>query len=169
MMVVEVLPFGQALPKIHVVGVAEELVELLLIRAVRALDLAVELRGAGLDVDVSDALIGEVPVEQCLELMPAIRPHGVLPVRTACSRTCFFRRICCAVLDTVFLLLGRPEVSNKDRHVYSARHTIRQVVDNPRTWCRRIDKGALGWSALIASVHVEAASPSRGLHLAAVR
>jgi hypothetical protein len=55
------------------------LVELLLIRAVRALDLAIELRRAGLDVCVLDPLIGQVPVKQRLKLMPAVRPHGFNP------------------------------------------------------------------------------------------
>jgi hypothetical protein len=48
------------------------LVELLVIRAVGALHFAGELRRAWLDVDVPDALIGQVPVEQGLELMPAV-------------------------------------------------------------------------------------------------
>ena len=56
---------------------ALELVELLLIRAVRALDHAIELRRPGLDVDVQDALVGQVPVELGLELMPAVCAHGV--------------------------------------------------------------------------------------------
>jgi hypothetical protein len=45
------------------------LIELLLIGAVRALNLAVELRRAGLDVGVLDPLIGQVPVKQRLQLM----------------------------------------------------------------------------------------------------
>src|SRR5262245_47839344 len=77
MVVVEGLPFGQPLPQVHVVRVAQELVELLLIRAVRALHLAVELRRPGLDVHVPDALVGQVPVELGLELMPAVRAPGV--------------------------------------------------------------------------------------------
>ena len=43
--------------------------ELLLIRAMGALDLPVQLWGAGLDVDVLDALVREVPMKQRLELM----------------------------------------------------------------------------------------------------
>src|SRR5262249_55233693 len=47
-------------------------------RAVRALHLAIELRRPGLDdVDVPDALVGQVPVELGLELMPAVCAHGV--------------------------------------------------------------------------------------------
>ena len=79
--VIEVLPLGQPLFEINVALVAEELVELLLIRAVRSFDLAVELWGSRLDVDVSNALIHQVPVELRLKLMPSIRSHGVDPER----------------------------------------------------------------------------------------
>ncbi len=48
------------------------MVELLLIRAVRPLDLAVAMWRPGLEVDVPDALIGQVPVEEGLELMPPV-------------------------------------------------------------------------------------------------
>ena len=63
MVVVEGLPFGESLRQIDVVGVAQELVEFLLIRSVRAFDLPVELWRARLDVDVSDALIGQMLME----------------------------------------------------------------------------------------------------------
>jgi hypothetical protein len=53
------------------------MVELLLIGAVRALDLPVELRRARLDVDVPDALVGQVPVEEDLEPVAAVRAHRV--------------------------------------------------------------------------------------------
>jgi hypothetical protein len=45
------------------------MVELLLIGAMRAFDLAVELQGPRLDVHVADALIGHVPLEEGLELV----------------------------------------------------------------------------------------------------
>src|SRR5215470_1049531 len=77
MVVVEGLPLGESRREIDVVRVAQELVELLLIGAMRALDLAVELRRAGLDVHVPDTLVGEMPVEEGLELLPAIRAHRV--------------------------------------------------------------------------------------------
>ena len=77
MVVVEGLPLGQPLPEVHVVRVAQELVELLLIRAVGTFDLPIELRRPRLDVDVADALIGQVPVEEGLELMPAVGAHRV--------------------------------------------------------------------------------------------
>ena len=79
MVVIEGLPIGQPPHQINVVGVAEELVELLLIRAVRAFDLPVELRRPRLDVDVANALIGQMPMEQRLEFMPAVRASGKQP------------------------------------------------------------------------------------------
>ncbi len=72
LVVVEVLPLRETGFEIHIALVVQELVELLLIRAVGALDLPIELRGPRLDVDVPDALIGQVPVEEGLELMPAV-------------------------------------------------------------------------------------------------
>ena len=67
--VVEALPLGQFGLQIDVILVAEELVELLLIGSVRPLYLAIELGRAWLDVSVTDALVFDVPVEFCLELM----------------------------------------------------------------------------------------------------
>ena len=46
----------------------EESVELLGVDAVGSLDLSVQARGAGLDVDVLDAAVEEVPMEGALEL-----------------------------------------------------------------------------------------------------
>src|SRR5262249_60853701 len=43
--VIESLPLGQPPPQVHVVREAQELVELLMIRAVRAIHLAIELPG----------------------------------------------------------------------------------------------------------------------------
>ena len=48
------------------------MIELVLIGA---LDLAVELRGTWLDVDVADALVFKVPMELGLELMPIVGSH----------------------------------------------------------------------------------------------
>jgi hypothetical protein len=45
-------------------------VELFGVDAVAAFDLAVEPRGGGLDVDVADAAVGEVPVERGLKSGP---------------------------------------------------------------------------------------------------
>jgi hypothetical protein len=51
--VVELFPGGQFLVEINVVGVGKQLVELLLVRSVRSLDFAVQLRRPRLDVHVS--------------------------------------------------------------------------------------------------------------------
>ena len=69
--VVEVLPLLE--PVVEEAGVVEddaveEPVELLGVDAVGSLDFAVEPGGAGLDVDVADAAVEEVPVEAALEL-----------------------------------------------------------------------------------------------------
>ena len=58
-------------------GPAQELIELLLIRAMGALDFPVQLWRAGLDVDVLDAVVREVPMKQRLELMAAVGAHRV--------------------------------------------------------------------------------------------
>ena len=79
--VVERLPFGQAFIEIRVAFVAQELIELLLVGAVRSLDLPVQLRGPGFDVDVADAVVGQMPVEERLELMATVRADGVNPKR----------------------------------------------------------------------------------------
>ena len=70
--VVEALPLGQPLLQIDIALVAQELIKLLLIRAMGALDFPVQLWGAGLDVDVLDAVVREVPMKQRLELMAAV-------------------------------------------------------------------------------------------------
>jgi hypothetical protein len=64
--VVEVLPLAELV--VEDLGVidhdaVEQAVELLGVDAVGALDLAVEPRRVGLDVDVADALVQDVPVE----------------------------------------------------------------------------------------------------------
>ena len=46
----------------------QEAVELLGVDAMRALDLAIQPRGAGLDVDMADAFVQDVPVEAGAEL-----------------------------------------------------------------------------------------------------
>ncbi len=77
--VVEALPLGQLLLEIHVVAIREQLVELGLVRSVGALDLPVELGRAWLDVDVLHAEVRDVPVEERLELVTAVRPDGADP------------------------------------------------------------------------------------------
>lgn len=54
--VVELLPLGEPCAKVDIVGVGEELIELLLVRSVRSLDLAVQLRRRGFDIGVANAL-----------------------------------------------------------------------------------------------------------------
>jgi hypothetical protein len=71
MVVVEVLPFLELV--VEQLGVVDEdalelAVELLGVDAVAAFDLAVEPRGGGLDVDVADAAVQQMPVEGRLEL-----------------------------------------------------------------------------------------------------
>ena len=41
----------------------------------------VQLRGPGFDVDVADAVVGQMPVEERLELMATVRADGVNPKR----------------------------------------------------------------------------------------
>ena len=72
--IVEALPLVELRLQIDVALVAEQLVELLLVRAMRTLDLAVQLRGASSDVRVADALVLDVPVELRLELMTVVGP-----------------------------------------------------------------------------------------------
>ena len=67
--VVEALPFAQLGLEIHVAPVPEQLAELLPVRAVRSLYLAVELRCAALDEGMADAQILNVPMELRLELV----------------------------------------------------------------------------------------------------
>ena len=56
-------------------------VELLAVDAVRAFHLAVEPRGGGLDVDVADPAVGQVPVERGLEFGPVIGLDRLDPER----------------------------------------------------------------------------------------
>ena len=72
MEVVEAFPFIKAFLEIDVALVGEQLVELLLIRAMRSLDLPVQLGRAGFDVGVADAEILNMPMEPGLELMSII-------------------------------------------------------------------------------------------------
>jgi len=75
--IVVLLPFAQLLveqPNVIADAVfVEELVELLVINAVRAFDLAIQPRRPGSDVHVADVQAFEVPVESRLELGPVVR------------------------------------------------------------------------------------------------
>ena len=73
MVVVEVLPFLELV--VEQLGVVDDdalelPVELLAVDPVGSLDLAVQPRRGGLDVDVPDAAVGQVSVESGLELRP---------------------------------------------------------------------------------------------------
>ncbi len=60
--VVEALPHSQFLREIYVAALGEQLVELVLVRSMGALDFAVELRRSRLDVNVFHAQVSDVPV-----------------------------------------------------------------------------------------------------------
>src|SRR5580765_4422386 len=71
MVIVVVLPLTQLLvEQVHIVGDAvlvEELIELLVIDTVRPLDLAIEMRRPGPNVDMADVLRFQMPVKARLE------------------------------------------------------------------------------------------------------
>ena len=79
--VVKPFPFSQLFVQIHVIGVRQKLIELLLVRAVGSLDLPVELWRARFDVHMPYPLVFNVPVEQRLELVTPIGPDRVNPKR----------------------------------------------------------------------------------------
>ena len=73
--IVELLPGSELLVQIDIIGVRQQLVELLLVGSMRSLDLAIQLRGSRFDVYVPDTLVLHVPMEAGLPLMSAIRTH----------------------------------------------------------------------------------------------
>jgi hypothetical protein len=80
MVVVEGFPFGELVveqPGVVDDDAFEHPVELLAVDPVTAFDLAVEPGGGGLDVDVADAAIQQVPVERRLEFGPVEFLRGV--------------------------------------------------------------------------------------------
>jgi hypothetical protein len=89
MVVVEVLPFLELV--VEQLGVVDDdalelPVELLAVDPVGSLDLAVQLRRGGLDVDVPDAAVGQVPVESGLELRTVVRLDLLDPERQLAGR-----------------------------------------------------------------------------------
>ena len=82
LVVVEVLPFDQLLVEIDVTRIRQQLIELLLVGPMRPLHLAVELWRPGLDVDVPDAVVGQVPMKLGLELMARVGPYRMQSKRT---------------------------------------------------------------------------------------
>ena len=74
--VVELLPGGQLLFEIDVITISDEWVELSLVGAMSPLDLPIQLWRSRLDVDVFHARVGDMPVEECLELVDAVASDG---------------------------------------------------------------------------------------------
>ena len=73
--IVEVFPLLEL--AVEDLGVVDDLacehpIELLIVDAMRALDLTVETRGQGSDVDMSKPAVQEVPVEGGLKLRPGV-------------------------------------------------------------------------------------------------
>ena len=79
--IVETLPNGELLHEIYIVPVGEPLVELILVGAVRSLDLPIELRCRRLDVNVFHAQVRDVPMEKSLELVATIGADRANPKR----------------------------------------------------------------------------------------
>src|SRR5215471_13766636 len=84
MVIVEVLPFGEFV--VEHLGVVDDdalepAVELLAVDPVGPLYLAVQAGCGGLDVDVPDAAVGQVPVERGLELRTVVGLDRLDPER----------------------------------------------------------------------------------------
>ncbi len=74
--IVEAFPGRQLLHEIHVVAIGEQLIKLLLVGSMRSFHLAVELRSTWSDVDVLHAQVCNMPMEERLKLVAAIRLDG---------------------------------------------------------------------------------------------
>ena len=70
--VVEVFPGLELGIETHTIGVGQQLVKVGLVRSVGTLDLAVQLGCLGFDVDMSHALVFDMPVKAGLKLMPSV-------------------------------------------------------------------------------------------------
>ncbi len=70
--IIKLLPLIQFLVQVYIVLVTQQLIELLLVGAVGALDLAVELRCPRFDIRMSDTQIFNMPMELRLEFMTTI-------------------------------------------------------------------------------------------------
>jgi hypothetical protein len=75
--VVVVLPYLQFLEEINVIGVSEQLIELLMVSQVRSFYFAVKPGSSWLDVYVSYPQVFNMPMKPGLELVAIIGPHGV--------------------------------------------------------------------------------------------
>ena len=78
--VVVVLPFAQLLVEqvniVRYAALVQELVELLIVRAMRALDLAIEVRRPRADVDMANVQCLYVPMELRLKFRPVAPREG---------------------------------------------------------------------------------------------
>ena len=72
--VVEALPIDEFCFEINIAFVAEQLIEFLSIRPMRAFHFAVQLGRTALDIGVANSKILDMPMEFCLELMAIVRP-----------------------------------------------------------------------------------------------
>ena len=66
--VIEAVPLAQFRLEIDIVPIAEQLIGLLLIWTVRALDLSIQLRRTALDRGVADTLVFDMPIVSLLEM-----------------------------------------------------------------------------------------------------
>jgi len=73
--IVEPLPLHEFLFEVHVILVRYELVEFLLVRPVRSLNLSIELRASRLDVYMPNSHVLDVPVKLGLPLVAAVGPE----------------------------------------------------------------------------------------------
>ena len=78
---IELLPRLKFLLQIHIIGIRQQLVELLMIRPVGSLNLPVKLRRSRLDINMHHAPVFNMPMELGLELMPFVSSDGVHPKR----------------------------------------------------------------------------------------
>ena len=104
--VIKALPFVQFGLEIYVAFIAEKLVELMAVRAVRTLHLAVELGRATFDVGMADTKILDMPVDLRLELMAVIGAYF-----TDVKRDLFndmIHEVDCIGLGVPFVHLQRP-------------------------------------------------------------
>ena len=75
--IVESFLFTQFFLQVNVAFICQQLIELFLIGPVGSLDLTVKLRTSRLDVNMSDPLVFDMPVELGLPLMAAVGAKGL--------------------------------------------------------------------------------------------
>jgi hypothetical protein len=74
---VKILPGGKCLAQTNIMRIRRQLIELLLICAIRSLHFTIQLRGSRLDIHVSDSPILHIPMEMNLPLISAVRNDGM--------------------------------------------------------------------------------------------